>query len=218
MSAQCSSCGWLYLHMSGWFSTGCIWKELLRYIVIAFSVKILGWLGFDVVSCCLYANSGSIIAFHTTRELLFQWRWNSSERWNWKGRSSWDVFEQYLGNALFQFMEWYWGCSCLPAAGICIQLYVMDAIACSCQLSGELWSSLFSNSFLCCRLWAWKWKSTCTRCELCWCRVKSPPVYWERIWNGFTEWSMHKTCWSSVWRYVRMRNGSLGIFFFLISR
>ena len=34
MFAQCSSCRWLYLHMSTWLNTGCSWKELLRYIQI----------------------------------------------------------------------------------------------------------------------------------------------------------------------------------------
>ena len=32
MSAQCSSCGWLYLYMSRWLNTGSSWKKLLRYI------------------------------------------------------------------------------------------------------------------------------------------------------------------------------------------
>ena len=40
MSAQCSSCGWLYLHLSTWLNTGCTWKELLRYIQI-YSMGIL---------------------------------------------------------------------------------------------------------------------------------------------------------------------------------
>ena len=34
MSAQCSSCGSLYLHLSRWLGPGCSWHELLRYIQI----------------------------------------------------------------------------------------------------------------------------------------------------------------------------------------
>ena len=64
--------------------------------------------------------------------------------------------------------------------------------------------SYSSNSFLCCWLWAWRWKSTCTRHELHWYRVKPPPLYWEWIWNELTEYSVYQTCWSNMWRYLRI--------------